>query len=161
MKAIYALSVALCLPALSAQAQDRPPPPPRIEAALAKQAVEAAIAQCNSEGLNVSSAVVDAGGNPIFVYVPDGVYNVTGDIAIRKGLTMMITGKKASETRNLLETDPAIKEKIDANPRSIPYPGGTPLTKDGQIVGAISVSGATGAHDEACAIAGAEAIGAY
>jgi uncharacterized protein GlcG (DUF336 family) len=62
--------------------------------------VEAAIAHCAGQNLKVSAAVVDAGGNPICVFVPDGVTARTGDTAIRKGVTMSITGKAASETQS-------------------------------------------------------------
>src|SRR5262245_49263223 len=77
-----------------------PPQPParRIEAALAKEAVEAAIAACTAQNLKISAAVSDAAGLPVYVFVPDGVRNGTGDTAIRKNLTMSITGKPASET---------------------------------------------------------------
>lgn len=150
---------ALLLAATPATAQEgRPPPPPRISAALAQEAAAAAIAQCNSEGLNVSAAVVDAGGNPVYVIVPDGVRNLTGDIAIRKGITMSITGRAASETVGLLESDPEMKAKIEANPRFIRYPGGVPIMQGGELAGAIAVSGATGAQDEACAKVGLESI---
>jgi uncharacterized protein GlcG (DUF336 family) len=164
MKSIAVFPVAAVLTAAVmvagvAAAQNPPAPPPkRIEAALAKEAVEAAIAQCTSEGLKVSAAVVDAAGNPVYVYVPDGVRNGTGDIAIRKGITMTITGKPASETRSLIEADAAMKAKVEANPRSILFPGGVPLMAGGELAGAIAASGATGAQDEACAKVGAAKI---
>jgi uncharacterized protein GlcG (DUF336 family) len=160
--AVFSLAAALAGPVMlagAAGAQNPPAPlPKRIEAALANEAVEAAIAQCTSEGLKVSAAVVDAAGNPVYVYVPDGVRNGTGDIAIRKGLTMTITGKPASETRGLIESDAAVKAKVEANPRSILFPGGVPLMAGSELAGAIAVSGATGAQDEACAKVGAGKI---
>ncbi len=161
--AIFLLAAALAAPVMLAGAAAQSPPAPqpkRIEAALAKEAVEAAIAQCASEGLKVSAAVVDAAGNPVYVYVPDGVRNGTGDIAVRKGITMTITGKPASETRALIEADADMKAKVEANPRSILFPGGAPLIAGGEMAGAIAVSGATGAQDEACAEAGAGKIAA-
>jgi uncharacterized protein GlcG (DUF336 family) len=136
------------------------PPARRIEAALAKEAVEAAIAACTAQNLKISAAVVDAAGFPVYVYVPDGVRNGTGDIAIRKGITMMITGKNASETAALAAADPALETKLVANPRTVRFPGGVVLKAGDAIVGAIAASGVTGAQDEACAKAGAEKIAA-
>jgi uncharacterized protein GlcG (DUF336 family) len=134
------------------------PPPRRIEAALAKEAVEAAIAACTAQNLKISAAVVDAAGNPVYVFVPDGVRNGTGDTAIRKGITMMITGKNASETAALAAADPTLEAKLAGNPRTVRFPGGVVLKAGDVIVGAIAGSGATGAQDEACAKVGAEKI---
>lgn len=137
------------------------PPARRIEAALAKEAVEAAIAACTAQNLKISAAVSDAAGLPVYVYVPDDVRNGTGDVAIRKNLTMSITGKPASETAALAAADPAIEAKLVANPRTVRFPGGVPLKAGDEIVGFIAGSGATGAQDEACAKAGAEKIASH
>lgn len=137
-----------------------PPAPParRIEAALAKEAVEAAIAACTAQNLKISAVVSDAAGLPVYVFVPDGVRNGTGDTAIRKNITMAITGKPASETAALAAADPALEAKLVANPRTVRFPGGVPLKAGDTIVGFIAGSGATGAQDEACAKAGADKI---
>ena len=104
--------------------------------------------------------MVDAGGNPIYVFVPDGVRNGTGDVAIRKGVTMSITGKAASETQALAAADPALEAKLAGNPRTVRFPGGVPMKAGDTIVGFIAASGATGAQDEVCAKAGADKIAA-
>ena len=70
----------------------------RIESALAKEAVEAAIAACTAQNLKISAVVSDAAGLPVYLFVPDGTRAGTGDTAIRKNITMSITGKPASET---------------------------------------------------------------
>jgi uncharacterized protein GlcG (DUF336 family) len=41
----------------------------------------------------------------------------------------------------------------------VPVEGGVPLIVDGKLVGALGVSGGSSAEDEACAIAGAAALG--
>jgi uncharacterized protein GlcG (DUF336 family) len=148
--------------ALSAQtpapATQPQPPARRIEAALAREAVEAAIAACTAQNLKISAAVSDAAGLPVYVFVPDGVRNGTGDTAIRKNITMSITGKPASETQALAAADPALEAKLAANPRTVRFAGGVPLKAGDTIVGFIAASGATAAQDEACAKAGAEKI---
>jgi uncharacterized protein GlcG (DUF336 family) len=132
----------------------------RIEAALAKEAVEAAIAACTAQNLRISAAVSDAAGLPVYVFVPDGVRAGTGDTAIRKNITMSITGKAASETQALAAADSALEAKLAANPRTVRFAGGVPLKAGDTIVGFIAGSGASAAQDEACAKAGAEKIAA-
>jgi uncharacterized protein GlcG (DUF336 family) len=153
-------TAAMAQPPVATPAPKAPagPPPRRIEAALAKEAVETAIATCAAQNLKISSAVVDAAGNPVYVFVPDGTRNGTGDTAIRKGITIAITGKPASQTAALAAADPALEAKLVANPRTVRFPGGVPLMAGGVFVGAIAGSGATGDQDEACAKAGAEKI---
>jgi uncharacterized protein GlcG (DUF336 family) len=164
---ISGLLASLIVPAALAQtppaapgAPATPPPPParRIESALAKEAVEHAIATCLSQNLKISAAVSDAAGLPVYVFVPDGVRNGTGDTAIRKNLTMSITGKPASQTAALSAADPALEAKLVANPRTVRFPGGVPLMAGNEIAGFIAGSGATGAQDEECAKAGAAKI---
>lgn len=58
----------------------------------------------------------DAAGLPVYVYVPDGARNRTGDTAIRENLTMSITGKPVPETA-------ALEAKLAANPAHRPLPG--------------------------------------
>ena len=146
-----------------APAQTRPaatpqPPARRIESGLAKEAVEATIAACTAQNLRVSAAVSDAAGLPVYVFVPDGTRAGTGDTAIRKNITMSITGKPASETAALAAADPALEAKLAANPRIVRFAGGVPLKAGDTIVGFIAGSGASAAQDEACAKAGAEKI---
>jgi uncharacterized protein GlcG (DUF336 family) len=150
-------------PAAPAPGAPRPAPAPnprRIEAALAREAVETAIATCTAQNLKISAAVVDAGGNPVYVYVPDGTRNGTGDTAIRKGITITITGKPASQTAALAAADPALEAKLAANPRTVRFAGGVPLMVGSELVGAIAGSGAQAAQDEACAKAGADKVAA-
>ncbi len=154
---------ALAQPPAPAPAPKAPPPPParRIEAALAKEAVEAAIAHCTSQNLRVSAAVSDAAGFPIYVYVPDGTRAQTGDTAVRKNLTIVETGKPASETAALAAANPALEAKL-ATPgtRLVRFGGGVPIKAGDTLVGAIAASGATAAQDEVCAKAGLDKIAA-
>jgi uncharacterized protein GlcG (DUF336 family) len=136
----------------------QPPPARRIDSALAKEAVEATIAACTAQNLRVSAAVSDAAGLPVYVFVPDGTRAGTGDTAIRKNITMSITGKPASETAALAAADPALEAKLVANPRIVRFAGGVPLKAGDTIVGFLAASGASAAQDEACATAGAAKI---
>ena len=103
--AMLAAATMATMPAFAQQppaaAPARQPPARRPEIALAREAVDAAIAACVAQNLRVTGAVVDAAGNPLYVYVPDGYSARTGDIAIRKGITVVLTGKPATQTEAL------------------------------------------------------------
>ena len=146
--------LALSMPALAQYRE----PPKRISTELAQEASEAAIAHCEAQGLTVGAGVVDAAGNPIFLTVPEGARFFVGDFVMRKGLTMSITGQNASATQGLIDNDPAMKEKVEANARWIHYGGGVVLKRGGEMVGALAVSGATAEQDEVCAQAGLDKI---
>ena len=46
-----------------------------------------------------------------------------------------------------------------ADDRLVPSPGGVLISRDGDLIGAIGVSGDTGPNDQLCAVAGVEASG--
>jgi uncharacterized protein GlcG (DUF336 family) len=148
-------------PAAGRGGQPAAPPARRIEAALAREAVEAAIAACAAQSLRVSAAVSDAAGNPIYVFVPDGVGARTGDTAVRKNITVTTTGKAASQTAALAAADPVLEGKLAApGSRLVRFGGAVPIMAGGTLVGAIGASGATAAQDETCAQAGLDKIAA-
>jgi uncharacterized protein GlcG (DUF336 family) len=135
------------------------PPPRRIDTALAREAIEAAIASCAAQNIRLSGAVTDAAGNPILVLVPDGSSARTGDIALRKAITVTVTGKASRETNALAAADPALKAKLDApGSRLITFQGALPIMAGDTLVGAIATSGGTGAQDEACTKVGLDKI---
>ena len=162
--AMLAAATMATMPAFAQQppaaAPARQPPARRPEIALAREAVDAAIAACVAQNLRVTGAVVDAAGNPLYVYVPDGYSARTGDIAIRKGITVVLTGKPASQTEALAAADPALEAKLVANPRTVRFGGAVPLMVGDTLIGAIATSGASAEQDEACARAGAEKVAA-
>jgi uncharacterized protein GlcG (DUF336 family) len=164
--ALLAAATLATLPAFAQQPPATPapparqPPPRRPEIALAREAVDAAIAACAAQNLRVTGAVVDAAGNPLYVYVPDGYSARTGDIATRKGITVVITGKPASQTEALIKADPELAAKVAANPRTVTFGGAVPLMVGDTLIGAIATSGASAEQDEACAKAGADKVAA-
>ncbi len=164
--ALITATAALAQPPAAPPAAGRggqPPAPParRIETALAKDAVEAAIAACTAQNLRVSAAVSDAAGNPVYLLVPDGVNARTGDIVVRKNLTVVETGKAASQTAALAAANPALEAKLAApGSRLVRFGGALPIMAGQTLVGAIAASGATAAQDEVCAKAGLDKIAA-
>ena len=104
-------------------------------------------------------AVVDAGAHVILVERLDGTFAAGTDISVGKARTAVMFKRP---TRGIEET---INKGRDAMiPLTqvtgfTPLQGGVPIVVDGEIVGAIGVSGASSAQqDEEIAIAGAEAL---
>jgi uncharacterized protein GlcG (DUF336 family) len=109
------------------------PPEKTISFAQALAAVEAAQAAC--KGKNAVVEVVDLNGNIKVLYGADGTPNSSYGFLPRKATTALQTGKPSG-----------------ANGRGM---GGLPIFKNGEVIGALAVSGSTGPEDdEACARAG-------
>lgn len=130
-------------------------PAPPIELAL--EAAQAIAEGCKQYGLGI--AVVDAKGEPRLVYIPDQSQSSHAYTAIRKAYTATVFKVPTSQLVAKAQTDPAFAAKIHADPNLMAFKGGLPLFKDGQVIGAIGVSGAEpGGHDEECALIGYNAI---
>ena len=101
-------------------------------------------------------AIVDEGGNLIYLERLDGTFSAAANISIGKARSA------AGFQRDTKFFEDAIKNgraSLLANPELLPLQGGVPIVVDGQVVGAIGVSGANSAQqDEEIAKAGAMAI---
>jgi glc operon protein GlcG len=127
----------------------------------AMKVLEAALQGAQTAGRSVSVAVVDDGGHLLAFSRTDHAELYTIPIAIAKArgaaLTCFPTGKK-SPTGNERNDHQALAITLAAGPDSfVSIPGGVPLTVDGQVVGAVAVSGA-GNHDQTIAQSAASVI---
>jgi glc operon protein GlcG len=127
----------------------------------AMKVLEAALQGAQTAGRSVSVAVVDDGGHLLAFSRTDHAELYTIPIAIAKArgaaLTCFPTGKK-SPTGNERSDHQALAITLAAGPDSfVSIPGGVPLTVDGQVVGAVAVSGA-GNHDQTIAQSAASVI---
>jgi len=124
--------------------------------------LEAALKAAQSAGRPVSVAVVDDGGHLLVFSRTDHaeLYSIPIAIAKARGaaLTRFPTGKK-SPTGNERSDHHALAITLAAGPDSfVSIPGGVPITVNGQVVGAIAVSGA-GNHDQTIAESAAAVLG--
>lgn len=123
----------------------------------AKQVIAAAVAEAkrlNAPGGAI--AVVDDGGNLIAVERLDGTFAAGALISIGKARTSAIFKKPTSFFEKIIREG---RTPMVALNDFTPLQGGVPIEVDGQIVGAIGVSGASSAQqDEELAIAGAKAL---
>jgi uncharacterized protein GlcG (DUF336 family) len=104
-------------------------------------------------------AVADAGGNLVAHIRMDNAWIGSVDISIKKAWTSRafdITTKDLAE--NSQSGDQFFGIHASNNGKVMIFAGGVPLKKEGQVVGAIGVSGGSGEQDHAVAEAGATAF---
>ncbi len=107
-------------------------------------------------------AVVDDGGNLKVFRRMDNAFLMSIDIALLKANTsagLPFPSRLVGELAFGKDGQPGPVPGIADIPGVAAFPGGLPImTKDGQHIGAIGVSGATGDQDEECAQAGLDAV---
>jgi uncharacterized protein GlcG (DUF336 family) len=130
--------------------------------ALAQEIVDRARQEAERQSLNLSFAVVDPGGRDVVVARMDGAGFLTVEVARSKAFTSAgsqvptaVVQQALSEYPHLLASFPASTQT-----RFIAVPGGLPITVDGEIVGALGVSGGTAEQDLSVAEAGLAAVAA-
>ena len=122
----------------------------------AKAAAAAATAEARKGTEGASIAVVDDGGNLIYVERLQPTFAMGATISIEKAKTAALFGKPSK----ILEDAIVGGRTPLLNVWSAPLNGGEPIVVGGQVVGAIGVSGASSAaRDAAIAMAGAAALG--
>jgi uncharacterized protein GlcG (DUF336 family) len=97
--------------------------------------------------IRVSLAVVDSFGQLMQLDRMDGAALMSPDIAEAKAVTAMNFKRPTREVGALDDrTLTALKETVHFT--VVPLAGGIPIARDGELVGAIGVSGATAEQDE-------------
>jgi uncharacterized protein GlcG (DUF336 family) len=134
-----------------------------LKLAQASAMVDAAIAEGRRRKLApLAVAVLDAGGHVIAFKREDRASFLRFEIASGKAWGALGMGFGTRELAERAAKFPAFVAALSAatQGRMIPSPGGVLIIgADGEIVGAVGISGDAGDNDEACAIAGIESIG--
>ncbi len=146
-------TLALLAPAAEAQ-QPQTPPAPRITLEQARTAMDAAEAEARANGWNLTIAIADAEGIPVYVRRMDGASARTWDIAMRKVRTALGSGMHTVDYARALAAG-----QTDSIPGGVTFEGGLLLRVNGEIVGAMTASGARGSEDAQVVIRGMAAIG--
>jgi uncharacterized protein GlcG (DUF336 family) len=124
----------------------------------ARAAVTAAIEKAQQLGLKMNIAVVDAGANLKAFARMDGAWLGSIDIAIKKARTARFFDMPTGEIGRLSQPGGSLYNIEHSNGGLITFPGGVPIKgRDGQVIGAIGVSGNTVENDHAVASTGAAA----
>src|SRR3954454_24455757 len=122
----------------------------------AQRAIAAAVAQAHQNKAGGVIAVVDDGGNLIALERVDGTFAAGANISIGKARTAALFQKP---TRAFEEIIGKGRTAMVALNDFTPLQGGVPIVIDGQIVGAVGVSGAANAQqDEELAMVAAGAV---
>jgi uncharacterized protein GlcG (DUF336 family) len=124
----------------------------------AQAVVQAALAESASRGLAMNVAVVDVGGNLKAFARMDGAWLGSIDISIRKARTARYFDMPTGALGELSQPGGPLFNIEVSNGGLITFPGGLPLSVDGQVIGAVGVSGSTVEDDHAVATAAAAAI---
>ncbi|MGB5595279.1 MAG: heme-binding protein [Crocosphaera sp.] len=122
----------------------------------ARRVINAAEKKAVEIGQPMNIAVVDAGGNLVAHVRMDGAWIGSIDISMKKAYT-----SRAFDiaTKDLAEYSQSGGQffgiHASNNGKIMIFAGGIPLYREGQVVGAIGVSGGSGEQDHAVAEAGA------
>ena len=127
--------------------------------AQARQVIDAAEKKANEVGQPMNVAVVDQGGNLVAHVRMDGAWIGSVDISINKAFTSRafdIQTKDLGENAQPGEQFYGIHGSNGG--RIMIFAGGIPLVDNGQVIGAVGVSGGTGDQDQAVAEAAVAAL---
>ena len=128
----------------------------QITLAGAKAMGEAAIAEAEKNGWGVAVAVVDAGGNPLYLARMENAPVASYVGASSKAWT---AASFARPTKVLDDGITSGRSQLLAFADALPIQGGLPVKIGAATIGGIGVGGATAAEDEQCAQAGIDALG--
>ncbi|MBN1911974.1 MAG: heme-binding protein [Pirellulales bacterium] len=125
----------------------------------AQAAVAAARAKAEELGVRMDIAVVDAGANLKVFARMDGAWLGSIDIAMKKARTARFFDMNTGEIGKLSQPGGDLFNIEHSNGGLITFPGGVPIQNaNGEILGAIGVSGSTVEDDHVVAQAGAAAV---
>jgi uncharacterized protein GlcG (DUF336 family) len=118
---------------------------------LAQKMVDEAVAKATELGVAENVAILDDGGNLKAFRRMDGAPILSTEIAQNKAYTALF-GVPTQDFFDFIQGDPAMLAGIPTLARVAAYGGGFPIQVNGDIVGAIGLSGApTVQNDEECA----------
>lgn len=123
----------------------------------AKKVIAAAVAEAKSKNAPGGAiAVVDEGGNLVALERLDHTFAAGANISIGKARTAVLFKRPTKFFEDVINKGRTAMTSLND---FTPLQGGIPISVDGQIIGAVGVSGAASAQqDEELAIAGASAL---
>jgi uncharacterized protein GlcG (DUF336 family) len=125
----------------------------------AKRIIAAAEKKALEVGQPMNIAVADEGGNLIAHVRMDGAWLGSIDISIKKAFTARAFDISTKDLATFSQSgDQFFGIHASNGGRVMIFAGGVPLKRNGKVVGAVGVSGGTGAQDHEVAEAGAAAF---
>ena len=118
-----------------------------ISSELAQKMVDEAVAKAREIGVSENVAILDEGGNLKAFYRMDGASILSIEMAQNKAYTALF-GVSTQDFFNFIQGDPSLLAGIPTLARVAAWGGGFPIKVDGEIVGAIGLSGAPTVRDD-------------
>jgi glc operon protein GlcG len=123
----------------------------------ARRAAEAVAAECSKRGVAPVCAVVDAGGELIYLWRPEKAQVASVGVATDKARTAAIYRRPSKDFEDQAAGGRASALHLA---RAVPLQGGIPIRHDDEVIGAVGVSGASSAdEDQELAVLGARTLG--
>jgi uncharacterized protein GlcG (DUF336 family) len=116
--------------------------------------IEASEAAATDMGLMMAIAIVDESGVLKAFSRMDGASLLSINLAVDKAYSAAAYGIPTHEWFDFIKADPPLLHGITKTPRLITFGGGYPVEIDGEVVGAIGVSGGHYTQDMEVAQAG-------
>ncbi len=125
----------------------------------ARKVLDAALAVATELGIAFCITVTDASGEPIVSARMDGAPRLSAGIAANKAYSVTGFGGMATGAWwDLIKDEPALVHGLTLTPRLTIFGGGVGVFVDGDLVGAVGVSGGSADQDAEVAAAGAAVI---
>ena len=130
-----------------------------IDLEMANKAIEAARHRAQQLGISQNICIVDRGANLKAFIRMDNAWQGSIDIALKKAKTARLFDMPTAQMGKMSQPGKDLYGIELSNGGLISFGGGMPIENaEGEIIGAIGVSGSTVDNDEACAEAAVEAI---
>jgi uncharacterized protein GlcG (DUF336 family) len=130
-----------------------------IDAAEAARMIEAAVARSRELKKAMCIAITDEAGQLKAFHAMDGAPHLSIDIAINKAWTATSFGLPTHVWWDFIKNDPPLLHGITHTPRLVVFGGGYPVMQEGEMIGAIGVSGGHYSDDMEVARAALVAVG--
>ncbi|MGV9711027.1 GlcG/HbpS family heme-binding protein [Gordonia sp. NPDC003424] len=121
--------------------------------------IQAAVAAASEHGKPMSIAVTDTAGNLQGFLRMDGAPLLSLQLAQDKAWTASSFGISTDQWHEFIKSDPPLAAGIPTVPRLVTFGGGYPIHIDGDLVGALGISGGHYTDDMTVAEAAIKALG--
>lgn len=121
----------------------------------AQKMLAAAKVAAEKQKWNVTVAVVDDAGRLLLLERMDGARPQTAEVATLKARSAAVTHRSGKVWEDTVKQRPGMTKFPDA----FAVQGGVPIVHQGEVIGAVGVSGVQSHEDEQVALAGIAALG--
>jgi glc operon protein GlcG len=123
----------------------------------ARRAAELVAQECSRRDVAPVCAVVDAGGELLYLWRPEQAQVASVGVATDKARTAAIYRRPSKDFEDQAAGGRASALHLA---RAVPLQGGIPVVHEGEVIGAVGVSGASSAdEDQELAVLGSQALG--